>query len=188
MARKYIHTDASRHKGKTYIGIYSEYFNLKKTITIDKYLDINDAETLGVKLAYELVGSIPDVHIFTDSLVSYDRLKDKYPVHWLPRQYNKQADKLAKPITEAKITDMANHIIKNYSVKQRIKLCYKILGIVPMTKSPIRQLYKHGEVSKRLLKSILVNELTPQQRRNLHTIKTLKRTEWETHLKRIKEK
>lgn len=176
MCKNLVFTDASITPKGCYIGIYSKHLDIKETIIVSKNtnITINKLEETGFLLAMRKTNK-DECKYFTDSMHVYLKYRAHYPVHWIPREMNKEADALAND-PRIQVKDISSYLTTYYSAKQRIKLCNTILRTNYTT---AKQLMKHSNVAKRLVKTILIHELEKSDRRMLHSVLGIKSKEWE---------
>lgn len=174
----HVFSDASIQNSKVYIGVYCNTLNISKTIEFDVYKDnIHKAEMLGILVAKELTKKFSNCWYFTDSHVAYQKLSKTHPnVCWLPREYNKKADKLAnKELIKGCI---AQYLRANYTDIQLEKLIRKTLNV--SDKYSIPKLFDKSTLSKQLLFTLLPQKLSKEQKRYItdKKIKTIPNSEW----------
>lgn len=158
MALPHVFTDASVTKTSTTIGIYCASLNISKSITIPRPLDIGTAESLAYLYAKRIITT--PAHFFTDN----KEVAAKYNINWLPREYNKKADALTRPIP---INFNIGHHLLKYPLTTKLKLVCKIAGIdyEPIRKAscPVTKLTKLRDVlALRLLHTLLTGSERPK--------------------------
>lgn len=180
--RHLVFTDASIQANTVYIGIYCETLNIKESYSYDINIDICKAEALGIVHAIELTKGINNVFILSDSKDAVNKLSHTYPnLSWVPRELNKQADKLANNINKA--IDIST-ILTKFSLNKRLLLCSKLLKTNITSPSSV---YRHSHFGKRLALSLLIKDVSAEERRSLNNgIYGIKDSEWHTLLKGIK--
>ena len=174
----HVFSDASIQNNKVYIGVYCNTLNISKTIELDVYQDnINKAEMLAILVAKELTKEFSNCWYFTDSHIAYQRLSKTHPnVCWLPREYNKKADKLANK--ELIKGCMAKYLRTNYTHRQLEKLIHKILNV--SGGYSVSNIFDINILSKQLLFTLLPQKLSKGQKRYIidNKIKTIPNSEW----------
>jgi hypothetical protein len=173
----HVFSDASIQNNKVYIGVYCNTLNISKTLEFDVYQDnIHKAEMLGILVAKELTKAF-NCWYFTDNLTAYQRLSKTHSnVCWLPREYNKKADKLANKETIKGC--IAQYLRTNYTDSQLEKLIHKILKV--SDKYSVTKLFDKNTLSKQLLFTLLPQKLSKEQKKYIinKKIKTLSNQSW----------
>lgn len=158
-----VFSDASIQEKKVVIGVYSEDLQIKyKYVVHNKRMSINVAEELALKTAMYLAKGTK-CHFFVDN----QQVADKYRgiAHWIPREFNKQADALTKTTgTSLGTTSIATYIQTNYNTQQKIKLIAALLGLSKL--STIGSL-TNNKMACRLMQSLLLWNEKPKQSKKL---------------------
>lgn len=155
-----VFSDASVTTNSTTVGIYCDSLSIKYSHTINKPLQVHQAEELALKLAIQLTSNHL-CHYFVDNKgLATKYQKHQLSINWLPREFNKQADALTrkskkgpaklKPGTPQPL-GLANTIQQQYPLNRKLKLISAILGLKTTNLNSIAQ-HKMG---RRLLQSLL---------------------------------
>ena len=120
-----VYFDASIRKSEIGVGIYCETTNERHTLTFPiSTKDIALGEFIAFREAMRLY---PDATTYyTDNQALSKVAADMANIVWVPREYNKEADKLSKKleiVTENNtICNIAHTISKKYTFDQRLNL------------------------------------------------------------------
>lgn len=155
-----VFSDASVTTNSTTVGIYCKSLSIRYSHTVNKPMQVHQAEELALKLAIKLTTSHL-CHYFVDN----KGLATKYQNHslsinWLPREFNKQADALTrkpkkgstqfKPGTPQPL-GLATIIQQQYPLNRKLKLISAILGL----KSTDVNVLAQNNMGRRLLQTLL---------------------------------
>ena len=154
-----VFSDASVTTNSTTVGIYCDSLSIKYSHTINKPLQVHQAEELALKLALKLTSSHL-CHYFVDNKGLATKYQSSaYSINWLPREFNKQADALTrapKGPTQFKAGTsqplcIAAIIQQQYPLNRKLKLISALLGIKSTDVITIAQ----NRMGRRLLQSLL---------------------------------
>lgn len=154
-----VFSDASVTTNSTTVGIYCESLSIKYSHTVNKPMQVHQAEELALKLALKLTSSHL-CHYFVDNkglAIKYQ--SSTYSINWLPREFNKQADALTrapkgptqfKPGTPQPL-GIAAIIQQQYPLNRKLKLISALLGVKSTDVPTIAQ----NKMGRRLLQALL---------------------------------
>lgn len=178
MALPHVFTDASVTDTCTTIAIHSPQLGINKSITLPRRMQVHLAEELAYLYARKIV--TVDAHFFTDSII----VANKVGINWIPREYNKTADRLSKKHTNGTpISNISHYIMKTYPFATRLRLANRAFGT---SHTCLFSLSKHSILAKRLVHSIFFSSERPAAVKKQTNVKTLTDIEIADILHRLK--
>ena len=116
----HVFSDASVTQTQTVLSVVSSHLGIKKQIVLNKVVSTHKAEELALLVAKKLTLGTKCMY-FTDNLHLAYRYGQE--VNWIPRELNKEADKLTKVAKNATLpSGIGDYIIKNYDYKKKTKV------------------------------------------------------------------
>lgn len=153
-----VFSDASVQDKKVIIGVYSEDLQIIYKHTIyNKRMSVEVAEELALLAAIKITNG-KNCHFFVDNMQVANRYRGV--AHWVPREFNRQADALTKLSgTSIGAISITSYIQTNYTVQQKIKLICALLGL--SKKATIGSLANNA-MACRLMQGLLKREEKPK--------------------------
>lgn len=173
----HVFTDASVSSTTTTLAVYCPQLSISYSHTLPRTLQAHEAELLAHRLGRKLV---PDAHYFTDNM----HVATTVGIHWIPREYNRQADKLSKNHSGGTpVSNICHYLLKTYSYEQRLRLANRALSASFLC---IHKMSLHSAYAKRLVHSIFTSTERPAKVKQQTGIRTLTDAEITTLLRKLR--
>ena len=158
----HVFSDASVTQTQTVLSVVSTHLGIKKQIVLNKVVSTHKAEELALLVAKKLTLGTKCMY-FTDNLHLAYRYGQE--VNWIPRELNKEADKLTKVTKNALLpSGIGDYIIKHYSYTKRLKL---VNAILKKNYEDLQQVSRHiGNIpylGKQLVRTFFTAKEYPKQ-------------------------